>query len=124
MSNQATGKQGEDLAASFLESQAYIIFERNYRFERAEVDLICFDPNTRRGELVFVEVKTRTGLEFGRPEEAVSEAKQRNIIRAAEAYLHESRMEGAMCRFDVVSIVLVADEEPKIEHFKNAFWVR
>lgn len=122
MSNRSTGNTGEDLAAAYLEAQGYLIFERNYRFERAEVDLVCFDPHTRRGELVFVEVKTRTGLDFGHPEDAVTDAKQRHIVRAAEAYLHESRMENAMCRFDVVSIVLQQGTEPKIEHFKNAFW--
>ena len=67
-------------------------------------------------------MKTRTGLGFGKPEESVREAKKRNIIRAAEAYLHENRMDGMPCRFDVVSIVL-HEGEPLIEHYKDAFWV-
>lgn len=123
MSTKHIGDRGEALAAAFLEARGYRILERQYRFERAEVDLVCFEPADQYdlgGELVFVEVKTRTGLGFGRPEEAVTPEKKRNIIRAAEAYLHERRLDGSPCRFDVVA-VLLGDEEPQIEHFKHAF---
>lgn len=125
MSNKALGDRGEALAASFLEEQGYVILERNYRFERAEVDLVCFEPAAsyeRGGELVFVEVKTRSGTGFGRPEEAVTPAKQRSLVRAAGAYLHERRLEGSPCRFDVLSIVLRPGRPPRIEHLKHAFW--
>ncbi|MFW5972686.1 MAG: YraN family protein [Bacteroidota bacterium] len=120
-----TGRYGEDLAAQFLENRGMRVMERNYRFERAEVDLICFEPATeyaRGGELVFVEVKTRRGTAFGRPEEAISEAKQRNMARAAEAWLHERRMDGSPCRFDVVGVVLTSNGRHTIEHFRDAFW--
>lgn len=118
-----TGDLGEDLAARFLEAKGYRILERNYRFNREEVDLVCFEPYadyTQGGELVFVEVKARRGLGFGRPEEAVTPAKQQAIKRVAEAYLHETKLEGALVRFDVVAIVL-GHGEPAIEHFENAF---
>ena len=121
-----TGDRGEQIAADFLEARGYQVMERNYRFQRAEVDLICFLPAEtyeRGGELVFVEVKTRTGSGYGRPEEAITDEKKRNLIRAAEAYLHERRLEGAPCRFDVVSVVLRGGHDPKIEHFENAFWL-
>ena len=118
------GDRGEDVAADYLEAQGYTILERNYRFERAEVDLVCFQPQgDASGEMVFVEVKTRTGLGFGRPEDAVDEAKQRQIIKAAKAYLYESRMENARSRFDVIGVVLQGEDDPEIEHFENAFWV-
>jgi putative endonuclease len=120
-----TGDRGERLAAAYLEARGYRVLERNYRFASAEVDLVCFQPAEAYeagGELVFVEVKTRTGLRYGRPEEAVSPEKQRHIVRAAEAYLHERRLEGSPCRFDVVSVLLTAGE-PQIEHFKDAFWI-
>jgi putative endonuclease len=126
MSTKQLGDRGEDLAAAFLEAAGYLVLERNYRFERAEVDLVCFQPDARYergGELVFVEVKARTGLGFGRPEEAVTAAKQQSIIRAAGAYLHERRLEGAPCRFDVVSILMRPGRAPEIDHLKNAFWV-
>lgn len=120
-----TGRSGEAIAAEYLEARGYRVMDRNYRFERAEVDLVCFEPTEKYdigGELVFVEVKTRSGRAFGSPDEAVSEAKQRNVARAAEAWLHERRLEGSPCRFDVVGIILGSDDRHEIEHFKNAFW--
>lgn len=125
MTTKQIGDQGERLAATFLEEKGYRILERNYRFEHAEVDLVCFLPAEvyeQGGELVFVEVKTRSGLGYGRPEEAVTEAKQRNLIHAAHAYLHENRMDGMPCRFDVVSVLLRGTQPPEITHLENAFW--
>ena len=126
MSTKSIGDRGEAIAAAYLEAQGLTVLERQYRFERAEVDLVCFEPAAQYeqgGELVFVEVKTRTGLGYGRPEEAVTEAKQRNIVRAAQAYLHERRLEGSLCRFDVVSVLLQGEAEPDVEHFPDAFRV-
>ncbi len=126
MSTKQIGDRGEALAAAFLEAKGYMILARNYCFERAEVDLVCFQPAEvyeAGGELVFAEVKTRSGLDFGRPEEAVTEEKKRNLIRAAKAYLYEHKLDGSPCRFDVLSVVLRAGQEPEIEHFENAFWV-
>jgi putative endonuclease len=123
MATKDIGDRGEMLAAAYLEAKGYQVLEKNYRFERAEVDLVCFlpsEPYDRGGELVFVEVKTRTGSGFGRPEEAVNREKQLNVMRAAEAYLYERRLDGSPCRFDVIGIVLRGDE-PHIEHFENAF---
>ncbi len=124
MSTKRTGDRGEELAATYLEKEGYRVLDRNYRFERAEVDLVCFEPAERDehgGELVVVEVKTRSGTGFGRPEEAVTPEKQRHIVRATQAYLYERRLEGAPLRFDVVSVVLQKGRPPLIEHFKNAF---
>lgn len=116
------GDRGEEIAADYLEGQGYRVLERNYRFERAEVDLICLAPDVSGGELVFVEVKARSGLGFGRPEEAVTEEKQHHITHAARAYLHERRLERARMRFDVVSVLFRRDRAPEIEHFEDAFW--
>ena len=119
-----TGDRGEALAARFLEAKGYTVLERNYRYEHGELDLVCFFPAAKYragGQVVFVEVKTRTGLDFGRPEEAVTEAKQRTLRHAAEAYLYERKLENAACRFDVVSIVLRPAQPPEIEHFEDAF---
>lgn len=125
MATKAIGDRGEDLAAAFLEENGYLILERNYRFERNEVDIVCFQPYARYeegGELVFVEVKTRTGVGFGRPEEAITEAKKISLIKVAKAYLYERRLDGSPCRFDVISVLLDRGE-PTIEHFENAFFV-
>lgn len=119
MDRQRTGQRGEDLAAAYLAERGYTVLERNYRSpERAEVDLIGRAPG---GELVFVEVKARRGLGFGRPEEAVTSAKQEQLAEAAKAYLHEQALQDTPCRFDVVAIVLGAGG-PQIEHFRDAFW--
>ena len=128
MTTKATGDHGEALAATFLEAKGYVVLERNYRFERSEVDLVCFLPSDQYeqgGELVFVEVKTRQGLGYGRPEEAVDAEKRRHVFRAAEAYLHERRLEGSPCRFDVVAVLLLPGQAPTFEHFENAFgyWI-
>jgi putative endonuclease len=117
------GDRGEQIAADFLEAKGYRILERNYRFNREEVDLVCFQPYERYeegGELVFVEVKTRRGTSFGYPEEAVTPEKQRAIFRVAEAFLHEYRLEGSLVRYDVVGVTF-SGEQPLVEHFENAF---
>lgn len=119
----STGVQGEDLAVAYLEGKGYRVLDRNYRFSREEIDIVAFLPAERYedgGELVFVEVKTRSGHGFGRPEAAVDKPKQEAIMRTAEAYLHERRLVGSPARFDVIAIML-GTGEPAIEHFENAF---
>lgn len=117
------GQGGEDLAARYLQDKGYRILERNYRFQRAEVDLVCFQPAKNYedgGELVFVEVKTRSSHTYGVPETAVDISKQKNLRRAALAYLYEYRMEGAYCRFDVLAITRTSSQVD-IHHIENAF---
>lgn len=117
------GQGGEDLAAKYLQDKGYRILERNYRFQRAEVDLVCFQPAKNYedgGELVFVEVKTRSSHIYGVPETAVDISKQKNLRRAALAYLYEHRMEGAYCRFDVLAISRTSSQVD-IHHIENAF---
>jgi len=114
------GDRGEDLAASVLQDAGYRVLERNYRFERNEVDLVCMDPRGG-GEIVFVEVKTRTGTGYGPPEASITEEKKAALVEVSRAYLHERQLEGAPARFDVVGILLT-DDDPEVEHYKNAFW--
>lgn len=123
MSNTSIGNKGEAVAAAYLEEQGYKILDQNYRFEHAEIDLVCFEPSPMNdgGELVFVEVKSRSGEEFGRPEDAITDKKQRHLIHAAEAYLYERQLDGAPCRFDVVSVNF-GPAKPEIAHIKDAFW--
>jgi putative endonuclease len=115
------GDRGEDVAAAHLEEAGYRVLERNYHFERNEVDLVCFDPDGG-GEIVFVEVKTRSGMEFGAPEASITEEKQKSLMTVARAYLHERRFEGAPARFDVVTVML-RNEQPEVNHYENAFWM-
>jgi putative endonuclease len=118
------GDKGEDVAARYLTAHGFRIMDRNYRFERNEVDLVCYEPDEddQGGELVFVEVKTRSGLGYGTPDESVTEAKQQSIRSVAQAYLYERQLEGAPARFDVVSVVLNQDDPPDVAHHRNAFF--
>ena len=126
---QRTGKRGEDVAAAYLEEKGWHVLDPNYRYERAELDLVCFEPTGHSethpagdgGEVVIVEVKTRTGLGYGRPEEAVTDEKKRHVTHATAAYLHERQLENARIRFDVVSVLLRPGHDPDIEHFRDAF---
>ena len=122
MTTKHIGDQGEALAAEHLSDQGYRILEQNYRYERAEVDLVCLAPDETQPEIVFVEVKTRTSLGYGTPEEAVTDEKQAHVVRAAKAYMYERRLESVPVRFDVISILLNQDEAPTIKHFEDAFW--
>lgn len=114
------GDRGEEIAAAHLKEDGYRILERNYHFERNEVDIVCLDPD-KGGEIVFVEVKTRTGLGYGAPEESITEEKKDSLVEVAQAYLHERQLQGSPARFDVVT-VLLDDAQPEIEHYENAFW--
>ena len=121
---QEKGAAGEAIAARFLEERGYMIMERNYRFMKAEVDLIAFLPAKqyeRGGDLVFVEVKWRADDSFAAPEAAVDDAKRQKMIMAAEAFLHERKLEGTPCRFDVVAI-LGSGDDLRVEHFESAFY--
>lgn len=120
-----TGRLGEEIAQAFLVEKGFTVMATNYRFQRSEVDIVAFLPAAKwehGGEMVFVEVKTRKGTGFGHPEEAVSEEKQRHLIRAAKAWMHENRMDRTPCRFDVVAIQLGDGKDPDIHHIENAFW--
>jgi putative endonuclease len=113
------GDRGEEIAADHLADAGYRILERNYRHQRNEVDLVCEDPDEE--EFVFVEVKTRSGTEFGVPAASITEEKRQSLRAAARGYLHEDEAEGAPARFDVVAIMLT-DGAPEIRHYENAFW--
>lgn len=114
------GKWAEDEACAFLEANGYMILDRNYRFMKAEVDIVAFIPN----EIVFVEVRSLKKALFGRPEETITDKKKRLLYEGAEAWLYERKMDGARIRFDVLSVLGEHGvENPEISHFRNAFWL-
>jgi putative endonuclease len=113
---QQKGKEGEDMAANFLQQQGYEIVARNYRYKRSEIDLIV----RKAGWLVFVEVKMRSSNAFGYPEEFVDYQKAKNIVYGAEHYTYENKYEGNV-RYDVVAITMRYDK-PEIRHFEDAFY--
>ncbi len=110
------GRRGEGLAAKFLRKKGYRIVDRNVRTPYGEIDLIARQGKT----LVFVEVKARSDLSFGRPEEAVGPVKRRRLIRSARHWLAQNGSSDAPARFDVVS-VLEAGSKTTLEVLPNAF---
>lgn len=115
---QITGKQGEDIAAEFLESKGIRVLERNYQFQKEEIDIIAYNGR----QIIFAEVKTRRSTVFGEPEDAVTDKKKKSMYNVAEAWLYERKMDGAPVRFDIISIVLLSGKDPRIRHFEGAFW--
>ena len=112
------GRAGEDEAASFLKRKGYVLAARNYRAKVGEIDIIAWqDART----LVFVEVKTRTGLSYGKPAEAVNYAKQRKIIRTAQWYLLQKHIAGCRCRFDVIEVYAMTVGAWRVRQIEGAF---
>jgi putative endonuclease len=114
------GKFGEDIASKYLKDKGYKIKERNYRTFLGEIDIIC----EYKGNIIFVEVKTRNSDKFGYPEEAINLAKQRKIIKNALCYLSKYHLWGKNCCFDVVLISISNHKDIKrIKHIRNAFYL-
>ncbi len=112
------GEQGERLAARYLRRQGYKILYRNFRGRTGgEIDLVCRDGET----LVFVEVKTRSREDFGRPLDAVDREKQKRISRGGLAWLRMLDNPDIFFRFDVVEVLLRSAAQPQIELIRNAF---
>jgi putative endonuclease len=109
------GEKGEGLAAKFLRKKGYKIIEQNYQTRIGEIDIIAMDGET----LVFVEVKTRESLYYGRPFEAVTGLKRRKISNVATLYLKRLK-DVPPCRFDVVSICHERGK-PQFELIQDAF---
>ncbi len=112
--NKIIGNSGEIIARDYLISIGYEIIESNWHFSKnSEVDIIAKDKNT----LVFVEVKTRSSLNYGHPLEAVGQKKIQKIYMAALAYLDQTKIKYDNYRIDVISIIGLKNSE--IEHLKN-----
>ena len=110
------GKDGEDAAADFLVAKGYEIVERNFRFQRSEIDLIAKKENW----LIFVEVKARSSTAFGHPESFVDQHKITNVLLAADEYIHRHNWMGQV-RYDVISVQLIKGKV-EIVHFEDAFY--
>lgn len=109
------GRIGEEIAHRQLLSKGYFIRERNFTFGKLEIDIIAEKDEI----LVFVEVKTRNSNYFGEPYEAVSRQKQKQIIKAANAYIDQFECD-LEARFDVFSLIL-SEKNQKVEHIVDAF---
>jgi putative endonuclease len=114
----ALGQRAEALAASYLEERGYTITARNWRRPEGEIDLVV----GLEGLCVFVEVRSRTGVERGHPLETVNASKRARILRAARLYLEEEKPPAVVFRFDVVGVTFSLDDSPpEIVHIEDAF---
>lgn len=110
------GKKGEQLAVDFLLKENYKIIERNYRFDKAEVDIIARKDDI----LAIIEVKTRSTKDFGDPQDFVKPKQIKNLVKAVNEYVIENNLESEV-RFDIIAVV----KEKKgfsIKHLENAFY--
>ena len=112
MNRRGFGAEGEQAARDYLAKKGIRVLESNFRRPTGEIDIIA----KQRGTLLFVEVKRRSSLRYGRPAEAVDRAKQGHILRTAQLYLQEKGLADAPVRFDVIEVL-----PGEVRHIENAF---
>ena len=118
--NKTVGNVGEDKACNYLIRRGYEIIDRNVYFRGGELDIIA----KKNGELVFVEVKTRTGATFGSAYEAVTPQKIQHLTHSANMYIHKKNLYDIPVRFDVMEVYIDTSKRffnTRINHIKNAF---
>ena len=115
MTKDELGNWGEGYSVIYLQKKGYEVVERNYRFQKNEIDIIAKFGNN----LIIVEVKTRQTAEIGEPWRAVTKSKQKQIIKVANQYVQANQIDLDV-RFDIVSIVHNS-YRTEIEHIEGAF---
>lgn len=110
------GKKGEQLAVDFLLKKGYQIIERNYRFQKAEVDIIAKIKDI----LAIVEVKTRSTIDFGNPQDFVKPKQIQNLVKTVNEYVNVNELDVEV-RFDIIAIVK-ENKQFRIEHLEDAFY--
>ncbi len=109
------GVTGEKIASNFLLENGYKIIEKNYRFKKAEIDIIA----QKNDMLICVEVKTRTATYFGNPQDFINTKKIKLLVSAMDNYVISKDLDIEV-RFDIIAIIQNKNET-KIEHIKDAF---
>ena len=112
---QRLGARGEAVAAKYLLDQGYTILARNWRTREGELDLVAQD----RGELVAVEVKTRSGTGCGSPLTAITPVKSARLRRLLLAWVRHERPRASGLRIDAIGVTLRANERPRIDHLQG-----
>ncbi|MFT4850790.1 MAG: putative endonuclease [Sediminicola sp.] len=110
------GKIGEQLAVDYLSRNDFTILERNFIYDKAELDILA----QKEDKVIVVEVKTRNSAFFGDPQDFVTKAKIKLMVKAANEYVITNNIEMEV-RFDIIAILKNQHIE-KIEHFENAFY--
>lgn len=105
---------GENLSTKYLIKKGYKIVDRNFRCKSGEIDIIA----ENKDYLIFIEVKTRSSLCYGKPQDAVHKYKRKNMIKTARYYLYINKFENRFIRFDIIEIYLKR-ESFKINHIQK-----
>ena len=111
------GQRGEAIARTYLEQKGYKILAANWRYRRAEVDLIAMEGPI----LVFIEVKTRSNDAYGEPEQGITARKEQMLTSAAHAYIEQTEHEDEI-RFDIISILYLDEQSYSVRHLEDAFF--
>ncbi|RNL55092.1 YraN family protein [Pedobacter jejuensis] len=111
------GQKGEQIAKAYLEENEYEILDENWVHGKAEIDLIVY----KNGIIVFVEVKSRTSVAFGQPEDFVQQAKQKQMEIASLEYIEIMNHQNEI-RFDIIAITFKKDNTYTLKHIEDAFW--
>lgn len=111
------GGRSERVAAEYLRRMGLRILEVNHRCRLGEIDIVAREGRT----MVFVEVKSKGGPAYGRPEEMITAAKRRKLTALALAYIRKSGWRGRPARFDVVTILWLPDGMADLRHHRSAF---
>ena len=111
------GRRGEDCAAAYLLQAGYTLLERNWRCAQGEIDLIA----ALGDDVVFVEVKTRSGTAFGHPFEAITVAKLARLRRLAGAWCEQSSLRPRRIRIDAIAVIARPGRTPELEHLEGVF---
>lgn len=116
-SKDEVGRRGEQLAVGLLEREGYRVLDRNWRCRIGEIDIVAQDGD----ELVIVEVKSRRGVGFGHPFEAITPVKQARLRRLAGAWCEADGRETAyrQVRIDAIAVLFDRDDLPTIEHLRG-----
>jgi len=112
------GEKGEEIAKKYLIKNGYQIVERNYQTKFGEIDIIA----KRKDTIYFVEVKTRTNRNYGRPIDAMTPYKIKHLIRSVQVYIAKKQLEGTEVSLDVIEVEKV-HKQWEINHIENAIWL-
>ncbi|WP_053957449.1 YraN family protein [Inediibacterium massiliense] len=115
MNPKELGRLGENIAAKHLKKSKYKIITMNYRCHFGEIDIIAYKNDT----YVFVEVKTRKNLSYGRPIEAINQKKKIHLLHTGEYYLQTKHIKDCDFRFDGIEIIMNDSKNPLIHHIVN-----
>lgn len=111
------GFKGEAIAKDYLEKLGYEILDENWVYGKAEIDLVAYTNK----KIIFVEVKTRSTISFGLPEEFVNLPKQKQMDLAANEYVQLMNHQGEI-RFDIIAILFDKQNKYTLKHIEDAFW--